>query len=209
MKPILFSTDMVKALLDGRKTMTRRVIHPDISNWFDVCKVDGAIAWQEQETGDFFPPTCRARYQVGDILWVRETWQHSCRAPGVDICYRADGEAEICDAYYEDNHWCKWKPSIHMPREAARIFLRVTDVRVERIQQITYGDCCAEGVFNNEDLTNASYGREATEKFRKLWNSINAKRKGGIYAWDMNPWVWVCTFERCEKSEVTTSITRD
>jgi len=203
MKGILFSTAMVRAILDGRKKQTRRVIHLDISNWFDVCKVDGAIAWEDQETGDLYPPTYRARYQVGDILYVRETWTTECKMlqhvfDGKQIHYCADCKEDSTGLFAQ----CKWKkrPSIHMPKEAARIFLRITGVRVERIQQITYGDCCAEGVFKNEDLTNASYGQEATEKFSKLWDSINKKRG---YGWETNPYVFVYAFERCEKQEET------
>jgi len=176
---------MVRAILENRKKMTRRVIHPDISNWFDVCKVDGAIAWQEQETGDFYPPTHRARYQVGDILYVRETWLKS----GNHYYYRASDNHENM-ANLRIN--VKWKPSIHMPKKAARIFLRVTDVKAERLWDITESDAGKEGF--HLDMARLSN----KDRYYKYWDELNAKRG---YGWETNPWVWVYTFERVEKQE--------
>ena len=136
MKPILFNTEMVRAILDGTKTVTRRVVKPQPTeqeenpqkvtsgNWyFDI--PDRHFGGIRACVGPYRPP-----YRPGDILYVRETWAVWSRTEGTapEIHYKADGEV-LPDV--------KWRPSIHMPREAARIFLRVTDVRVERLQEIT------------------------------------------------------------------------
>ena len=210
-KPIIFSGPMVRAILDGRKTMTRRVITNEhiINNW--DCAEDGTpIAYVDRHTGDIYPPTFPARYQPGDILWVRETWQQL--APWTDngweldwdkrqYYYAADGNPGI--EMTDDNGFqleCfRWRPSIYMPKDAARIFLRVTDVRAERVQEITHADALREGV--NECPGYDSMNEECDcilIKFAELWESLNAKRG---YGWKMNPWVWVYTFERCEKPE--------
>lgn len=168
MKPILFSTPMVKAILDRRKTQTRRVIKID----------DAPENWRKSLAG--------SRYKPGDILWVRETWAPKRYQPE-RIYYKADNE--LGSLVNVD----KWRPAIFMPRAAARIFLRVTDVRVERLQDITEDDATAEGL-------RIGIGGEpyfsCRDAFVALWNSINAKRG---YGWDTNPWVWVISFERCEK----------
>ena len=116
-KPILFNTEMVRAILDGRKTMTRRVIKDkDITNNFDI-DVDGSVyAYIDQATGDSYPPTIRARYQIGDILWVRETWLKADDG----YYYKADIEVPSESEDLRKAYGYKWKPSIHMPREAAR-----------------------------------------------------------------------------------------
>ena len=187
MKPILFSTPMVQAILDGRKTQTRRVIKDkDITNWFDI-DVDGKpIAYIDQETGDSYPPTHRAKYQPGDILWVRETWAKRIHSDN-RYYYKADNNLGAIFNREDD----KWRPSIFMPREAARIFLRVKNVRVERVQDIGEEDALAEGV---EWLNFAT----AKEAFTALWDGINGKR---VYGWDTNPWVWVVEFEHMSKGE--------
>jgi len=127
-KGILFNTAMVRAILDGRKTVTRRVIKDNVKERWDSC------FWDCERSNKYAP------YQPGDILWVRETWQ--CINPYSDkeYVYKA-----TCDKDYavDIGNWC---PSIHMPREAARIFLRVTDVRAERLQEITIEDVWHEGV---------------------------------------------------------------
>jgi len=186
-KPILFSTPMVQAILDGRKTQTRRVIKDkDITNWFDI-DVDGKpIAYIDQETGDSYPPTHRAKYQPGDILWVRETWAKRIHSDN-RYYYKADNNLGAIFNREDD----KWRPSIFMPREAARIFLRVKNVRVERVQDIGEEDALAEGV---EWLNFAT----AKEAFTALWDGINGKR---VYGWDTNPWVWVVEFEHMSKGE--------
>ena len=207
MKPILFSTPMVQAILSGRKTMTRRVVKPDIVNRFDICPVDGPIAYIDQATGDSYPPTAVAPYCVCDILWVRETWGIGIQIAG-GIIYKADYtiKAPLADGE-------KWRPSIFMPRNAARIFLRVTDVRAERLQDISVQDAKDEGIrvhangckdglaFGCYNGDNCVYNKckRPIEYFHELWDSINFKRG---YGWDTNPWVWVISFERCEKQEV-------
>jgi hypothetical protein len=207
-KPILLSTEMVAATLDDRKTQTRRVIKPQFIQFANyhvntrtpAANKDGTytVITNEGISGTHFAHI-KPSYKPGDILWVRETWCKEFYAPIGEsesvteflnkiefrICYKAT------DAL-PDN--CSWKPSIHMPRAAARIFLRVTNVRVERLNQINYGDCCAEGVYNKSDLISVAHGSVATDKFRELWDSLYAKRED--CSWDDNPWVWVYVFER-------------
>lgn len=191
MKPIIFSTEMVRAILDGRKTQTRRVIKPQPDNVTEgktpmgadyMAWYNGAVANPLLNVGgcsDLWPP-----YRPGQILWVRETWGIPIRMAG-EIIYRADyadKKAPLADGE-------KWRPSIHMPREAARIFLRVIDVRVERLQEITEEDARAEGCDANiPDGVSIIW-------FYEIWNRLNARRG---YGWDVNPWVWVIEFERTE-----------
>lgn len=210
-KPILFSTPMVQAILDGRKTMTRRVIKlPDGMGGKPV----GEAGNVENPLGFMYPCGIkRPKYQPGDILWVRETWTEMHDA----YFYRADA-AESIVALMEP-HGAKWRPSIFMPREAARIRLRVTAARPERVQEITEADAIKEGVptdwpmeavycpiCRGEGLVGAAHPvtlgymevdcphcYTAVKRFRNLWNSLNAKRG---YGWDVNPWVWAYTFER-------------
>jgi len=205
-KPILFSTPMVIAILDGRKTQTRRVIKDkDITNNFDI-DVDGSVyAYIDPETGDSYPPTAIARHQIGDILWVRETWGFvGCEKCGGECCtgapdnYKGDDGCFVYRTNYgttEDDSFppsmFKWKPSIHMPRKAARIFLRVTNVRVERVQEITEEDALKEGCVPT--FIDGAVLISAKGRFHALWESLNAKRG---YGWEANPWVWVYEFER-------------
>ena len=176
--PILFNTDMVRAILDGRKTVTRRKVNTDIANQFDV-EHDGrtVIAYIDQATGDSYNAERIYRYQIGDILYIRETWAFmpciGCNGeyarPGVGMaCYDTqaveyDDGNSISDGCFVYRADCKkpekicWRPSIHMPKEVARIFLKVKDVRVERLQAMTLDDFLAEGVvirpeaFNDPD----------------------------------------------------------
>ena len=188
-KPILFSGSMVKALLDGRKTMTRRVVKPQPPDRFRVGWVEGDAAfWSEKAVGDFpmWEKFVTCPYgQPGDRLWVRETWADDTRG---DFLYRADpffDGAEIA--------W-KWKPSILMPRRASRITLEITDVRVEQLNDISESDARREGVEPIEIQPDAIDEREAfsfTHGFIELWDSINASRG---YGWDANPYVWAITF---------------
>lgn len=209
MKPIMFSTDMVKAILDGRKTQTRRVIkgsnHNLLQRW-DGPEDNGEhyFGWASQGDGIFAYGRLKLKplYQPGDILWVRETWQHVYQMDDFDKCiegtgeyyYAADGEPGF--TYWVDPHTGEhkermpWRPSIYMPREAARLFLRVTDVRAERVQDISEEDAKAEGVTAIND-SGCGYRRA----FRELWNALNAKRG---FDWYTNSWVWVYTFERHE-----------
>lgn len=202
-KPILFNTEMVRAILDGRKTCTRRVaknvpdhihrIEPVYENGrfqFD-CFYSSYVAALDADA-DFCMP-CFPPYQRGDILYVRETW---CKGSWMNekerYYYKAD----------DNDFHCVWHPSIHMPKEAARIWLKVTDVRVERLQDITEDGAKAEGA-NWKNGKNVGWEekmkRTATERFAEIWNSTIKKSDLDRYGWNANPWVWVIEFERCEK----------
>lgn len=208
-KPILFNTEMVRAILDGRKTCTRRIVKPQqlIGMLPDKCK-NGAPEKFLKEKKPMFKPYCdmtdielintayKASYQPGDILYVRETWK---KAPNGYYYYEDWQRNDIADV-------TKWKPSIHMPKEATRIWLRVTDVRVERLQEITVDGCHREGI--NIETSAVTDGETlnrkhdfSLEKFETLWDSTVKKSDIDRYGWDANPWVWVIEFERCEKPE--------
>lgn len=196
MKPILFNTEMVKAILEGRKTVTRRVIKPryrDDEHGWTVCinsytHLVEDVAYTDGEgacTRSIKPP-----YGVGDILYVRETWIES----SFGYAYRASDCSTIEDWAGEE---IKWKPSIFMPKEAARIFLRVTDVRVERLQDITPKQAGNEGVLWETDNS----GQFRRWQFHRLWDSTIKKKDLDEYGWSANPWVWVIEFKRIESEE--------
>ena len=195
-KPILFNTEMVRAILDGRKSCTRRIIKPQ---WEECphCKyvhkeyIYGKLAENVYCAKCGYPllPERRAPYQPGDILYVRETWK---KAPNGYYYYEDWQRNDIADV-------TKWKPSIHMPKEAARIWLKVTDVRVERLQEITSEQISREGV--EVEYPHVLNGEEKRYAFSTLWNSTIKKSDIDRYGWDANPWVWVIEFERCEKPE--------
>lgn len=187
-KPILFNTEMVQAILDGRKSCTRRIVKP-------------------QPTARYGAQCIKPPYQPGDILYVRETvWQK--------IGYYLDIDGETKPSWYNEfkyiatdekpetgwNYsWAK-RPSIHMPKEAARIWLRVTDVRVERLQEITPQGAWKEGARCSclHPVPDCAGNKTA---FVNIWNSTIKKSDLDRYGWDANPWVWVIEFERCEKPE--------
>lgn len=194
-KPILFNTEMVQAILAGRKTQTRR-----------VCKGQGECS--PAQCG-YHPP-----YKPGDILWVRETWcknknPNSQNFGGYE--YRADYEGALCQDLIT------WRPSIHMPTEAARIFLRVKDVRAERLLDMSEADCLAEGIMGftkdgkitkfstlSGDMPSVPWQdmpENPVHAFWDLWNSTIKPADRNRYGWLENPWVWVIEFDRCEKPE--------
>ncbi len=194
-KPILFSTEMVQAILAGRKTQTRRVCQHQY--------------WQHSELVDFninkihskVDKNVSSKFQPGDILWVRETYGTTA----IGNMYKAS----VCSPDM-DKPLSGWKPSIFMPKEAARIFLKVTNVRVERLQDISENDAIAEGIerygpfgeFKGEPHPSGGMMRfraysKASRAFQDLWQSINEKK----HPWESNPWVWVYGFERIEKPE--------
>lgn len=188
--PILFNTEMVRAILDGRKTCTRRLVRflpGENPQWTGYIR-DGLMLYNGRNE----PCIIKVPYQPGDTLYVRETW---CGLPvneaghmrGHTIYYyKADGELR-------PKGWRgTWHPSIHMPKEASRIWLKVTDVRVERLQDMTDDDAEAEGCF---DYTSTALG------FFDVWDSTIKKSNLNRYGWDANPYVWVIEFERCEKPE--------
>ena len=220
-KPILFNSEMVRAILDGRKDATRRIVKgfiPDDAVWgytaftpkgYISCRGTFADGYGEK----FFKLPC----EPGDILYVRETWQcwraHRYEATA-DIRFRAGGDdvrlqfangnTDSTNRLYYDSfvhkwfsHNGEWKPSLFMPKEAARIWLKVTDVRVERLQEISGEDLIKEGI----DLFQSSYVRVAFDEFKNIWNSTIKKSDLDRYGWDANPYVWVIEFERCEKPE--------
>lgn len=182
--PILFSTSMAKAILAGRKTMTRRIIKPQPidnievdgnfyeGNYKGYVKVDNHPNWQQQFAYEFCPYG-----EVGSTLWVRETWQKVDTYPEPDCFgkYLYKSMGDTCD---------KWKPSIFMPKDACRIFLKITDIKVERVQDISEEDAIKEGVESWCD---------AIDNFKQLWQSIN-----GEESWNSNPWCWCISFERTE-----------
>lgn len=220
-KPILFSTPMVHAILNGRKTMTRRVIKPQPCRSVSLRpEIDGDMLYWADGKRRF------AKYEPGDLLWVRETWFHgymeSKDEVGADerwfeespindsgyikaisgLLYRASTDDLIAkyDAIDRDIiNTVRWKPSIHMPKEAARIFMRVTDVRVERVQNITHEDAIAEGVSECSGHSEEEPCDSVIIKFKKLWDSTIDKKRLRDYGWDANPLVWVYTFERTDK----------
>lgn len=213
--PILFNTDMVRAILEGRKTATRRVIKfPKNRFTGEIAKADklkvykntilaDKISFHEEPHFVFdVKPPCK----TGDILYVRETWAwEPCWDCGMDTeeggcdyeyervynqkkkeygcyCYRAsmeEGEELSVDT---------WHPSIHMPKAATRIWLKVTGVKVERLQDIDDDGVVAEGL-------------QIGDPYDELWNSTIKKKDLDRYGWDANPWVWVIEFERCKKPE--------
>lgn len=190
-KPILFNTEMVQAILDGRKSCTRRLakfLPGENPQWTGYIR-DGLMLYN----GKNEPCIRKAPYQPGDTLYVRETWN---RAPNGYYYYEDWQRDDIADI-------TKWHPSIHMPKEAARIWLKVTDVRVERLQQITEVGIRKEGieVNPNECAGKFDFISELFLLFQKLWDSTIKKSDLDRYGWDANPWVWVIEFERCEKPE--------
>lgn len=215
MKPILFNTEMVRAILDGRKTVTRRTVsqgksnplyhnrekfyrvvdhlNDDYKNWYAGFYNDNDIFCGATGGRHIDAIYFKAPYKVNDILYVRETW---CGLP-----ITANGHMRGHDIYYykaDGDHrpvgWRgNWRPSIHMPKEAARIFLKVTGVRVERLQEMTESDAVREG-------TKETFPPLAVDEFRDIWDSTIKKDQLQYYSWDANPYVWVIEFEVIDKA---------
>ncbi len=211
-KPILFNTEMVQAILDGRKTQTRRIVKT----------TDGIPlhSYSDNAAKRFLFHGCnvkKAPCEPGDILWVREAWAQYKN--GSRYIYRVDSDGRCAAAYYNEhgNREARWRPSIHMPKDAARIFLRVKDVRVERLMDMSEADCIAEGI--REFTKDGKLFKYATQSgdmpsvpwqdmpenpkhaFFDLWNSTINPADREQYGWLASPWVWVISFERCEKPE--------
>lgn len=217
-RPILFNCDMVRAIMEGRKTVTRRVIKPqfEISLEGTECECShekgfwdmGGNEWACRQCGYGVIPMrggswIHAPYCAGDILYVRETWgtyaRNWCEADY--FLYRGD-YPNGATSYEFDGHVCdlpKWHPSIHMTKAAARIWLKVTDVRVERLQKITLDQMEKEGV--KTEHPHVLNGQEQQYAFSQLWDSTVDKLNIDRYGWNANPWVWVIEFERCGKPE--------
>lgn len=203
-RPIFFSGEMVRAILDGKKTQTRRIIkeQPEVRDGMlelRTKKPTGKPPSSIFRTNDWsllkeWMRTIECPYgNVGDRLWVRETWGEFVRRPG-HIVYRADDPLALGSSN-------RWKPSIHMPRWASRITMEVTGVRVERLQDISGGDARAEGILDggclncgcSEPCGCDNPSPDARDTFAYLWDSINEKSGFG---WRKNPWVWVIEFKK-------------
>ena len=245
-KPILFNTEMVRAILDGRKSCTRRIVKPQWEECSHCKYVHNEYIYDKlaenvycAKCGYPLVPERRAPYQPGDILYVRETWRVGAwdifnqmiafdYKDGTcgELTYihdrelfdrlvnqsRNDARQAKCEYNGVDFVWekgkspCRWHPSIHMPKEAVRIWLNVTDVRVERLQDITEAGAEAEGAVNNIGMIHApdneyDHIHTAKEHFIEIWNSTIKKVDLDRYGWDASPWVWVIEFEQCEKPE--------
>lgn len=205
-KPMLVNTEMVHAILEGRKTVTRRVVKPQPPATAYVSKGRsdyGWSFWEDNPEKHYMKPP----YRPGDILWVRETWSPVNVRPRRYI-YKADVDRRIGEGV--GLPLC-WHPSIHMPREAARIFLRLTDVRVERLQDITAEGALDEGTnvefpepkpsYISLAYTEMRLKPAARQSFASLWDSTIKPADRPTYGWEANPWVWCIEFERCEKPE--------
>ena len=208
MKPILFNTDMVRAILDGRKTVTRRVIKGQDKNtmYAGSCLFGAGLFDNKTHQRVIEPP-----YKVGDVLYVRETWRELIRPIGVpkEYDYKADKDKSVACLF-------RWKPSIHMPKEAARIFLKVTSIKADQLRDMELEDFLKEGIYINRSgvvptgSNNMLTGSErqaavdcrcealAREKFKDLWNSTAGKPYSPeryANSWIGNPYVWVIEFE--------------
>lgn len=214
MKPINMKTWEVRAILDNRKKVTRRVVKPhskiptNAVFGYTFFTPKGCISarggWTdgngENRYGENF---FKIPYLPGDTLYVRETWKQAvCDYAGggyglTDIyIYKADEPVDTTRMMVEG----KWHPSTRMPKEAARIFLRVTGVRVERLQEITHGGIEEEGIVTKE-TPGSPYRINPFFSFKILWDSMLKGKDRALYGWDANPWVWVIEFERVSGEE--------
>ena len=218
-KPILFNTEMVRAIMDGRKTCTRRIVKDDIRDdamWgYTAFTPKGYISCRGAYADGYGEGFYKLPYQPGDLLYVRETWQYLYELDGNEQViedtgkyYYAATDTIPFDTYVDENgakhDHVPWRPSIHMPKEAARIWLKVTDVKIERLQDVTEDGAKAEGAIDNRGFIHSpdnEYDRihTAREHFIRIWNSTIKKSNLNRYGWNANPWVWVIEFERCEK----------
>ena len=188
-KPILFNTEMVKAILEGRKTVTRRIIKRDLLLCCDF-DTDGTICGCHDKDGDWYEIEDFAPYKINDTLYVRETWRYSK--------FHGNEQGYMYRASCNENWDGFWKPSLHMPKEAARIWLKVTNVRVERLQDITPKQAGEEGVTWETDNS----GMYRRMRFKQIWDSTIKKQDLDKYGWYANPYVWVIEFERIEKGDI-------
>nr|DAQ49816.1 MAG TPA: ASCH domain protein [Caudoviricetes sp.] len=221
-KPILFNTEMVRAILDGRKTCTRRIVKdgiPDDAMWgYTAFTPKGYISCRGVYADGYGEGFYKLPYQPGDILYVRETWERfecwNCEGDERGNCPKEPKKSVLnktCGCYMyratdEISGDAKWHPSIHMPKEAARIWLKVTDVRVERLQEMTLKDFKAEGIYDDYKTYSETYTDNLRQMaypkvFARLWNSTIPKSDLDRYGWSANPWVWIIEFERCEKPQ--------
>ena len=223
-KPILFNTEMVRAILDGQKTCTRRILKHNVES---ILNSPYHKKHPEVEERQIISKLCQPPYQPGDIMYVRETWQYLYELDGNEQIIEGTGKYYYAatdtipfDTYVDasgvTHERVPWHPSIHMPKEAARIWLKVKDVRAERLQEMKPVDVIKEGAYPDcWDCLN-TYGEsglqccyvteeqcsqcdEVMMEWEKLWTSTIKKSDLDRYGWDANPYVWVIEFERCEK----------
>lgn len=211
--PILFNTEMVQAILDGRKTVTRRVMKPQPLYYTGrrYLFADESCPKKWEDCDNIIKTY---QYQRGDTLYIRETWSFlpcvECMDEGpacnIDPVIYDDGDCESEGCFvYKASHprpeRVSWSPSIHMPKEAARIWLRVTDVRVERLQDMNGQDILREGINCHVHPEADYFDGNQKMMFAELWDSTIKKDDLESYGWEANPWVWKIEFERCEKPE--------
>ena len=214
--PILFNTEMIRAIMDGRKTVTRRLVKPRMPDVCPECMHIHADYIYDRIAeniycaicGEPLQPEIKPSYQPGDILYVREIWNtnhlHEYSNESNEYVYKADYDGHAGEF--------GWRPSIHMPKEAARIWLKVTDVKVERLKSITEAQALKEG-FKGEpcscggtayactDCYNTGWIEPPLVGFMYTWESTIKKVDINRYGWNADPWVWVIEFEHCEKPD--------
>lgn len=210
--PILFNTEMVRAILDGRKTVTRRVINQE--KYLGVLQSPSRRCNPEIPDEYYIKRLVDPPYEEGDTLYVRESWafpkcivckQIDCHKMPITRC-EDDVSVEGCYIYRADHphpKWITWKPSIHMPKAAARIWLRVTDIKIQRLQDMTLDDFLREGVVMLPEAFNdpENVYQQARTDFIDIWDSTIPKGQQALYGWNANSWIWAIEFERCEKPE--------
>ena len=214
-KPILFNAEMVRAILNGRKTCTRRIVKGFTPQNAISCR--GTFETSYPRYGEKF---FKLPYQKGDVLYVRETWgwcpcwdcgldttPDGCKNPVIYDFKKKEHGCYMYRASCEDSKYSladTWHPSIHMPKEAARIWLKVTNVRVKRLQEITEAEAILEGAIDNRAFIHSpdneyDHIHTAREHFIDIWNSTIKKSDLDKYGWLANPFVWVIKFERWKK----------
>ena len=209
-KPILFNTEMVRAILAGQKTCTRRLPNKRVreeyfeyDDWANTVGGSGIKKLSEKEFYEQYPP-----YQVGDILYVRETWGEGYE----DETYIYKASDKLANhPMFKESSKLLYHPSIHMPKEAARIWLRVVNVQLERLQDISNDEAIAEGAQGIEcnhvnadscgctDCMNTGWIEPPIVGFMQIWDGTIKKSELDLYGWKANPWVWVIEFEGCDK----------
>ena len=230
-KPILFNTEMVRAILEGRKTVTRKIVKPMLRDdeygfcvWYNKITENHVVEKYDEDGGSFSPTRyVNSQYHKGDILYVRETAKTQSMKrfkKSVKLLFKADDklqEFKVSDEFYKKLSGYsqgKWLSPYYLTKEVARIFLKVTDVRVERLKDITEAEAKAEGIrsyFLHKEhggewrefkyfFMGADWSAHQTRKkaFANLWNSTIKKQDLDKYSWEANPWVWVYEFERIE-----------
>lgn len=216
--PIIMGPESVRAILDGRKTQTRRVVNKKALERFKFSPSGELLGSFNESHPDWeiYPTIDDAPYKVGDRLWVRETYCTVMGGPPFGLCfYRADSESIVIETQYGTQYMSPdWKSPMFMPKAMSRIMLEVTNIRVERVQDICWDDCIREGIcsltlpenLGNQELYEWLEKKSAPrpliksiedlkESYRVAWNDLNAKRG---YPWESNPWVWVISFKLSE-----------